>query len=225
MSAVQSFGNDRLSIPGPQMGVTGVALAATAGLAVAIGLTQSVNQAALFLTGAALGLVLYHATFGFTSAFRVLLADGQSAGLRAQLLMLAIACVLFFPVLDAGTLFGQKVTGNVSPAGTSVVVGAFLFGIGMQAGGGCASGTLFAVGGGGVRMVVTLAFFIVGSVIGLAHNAWWQAMPSLPPISMVKSLGWQGALALNLAVFAAIWLLVMVPSVVVIGMHMAERFL
>ena len=206
MSAVQTFGGERSAFKGPQIGVSGAALAAIAGLTVAVAATQSVNQAALFLTGAALGLVLYHATFGFTSAFRVLLADGQSAGLRAVLLMLGAACVLFFPVLDAGSLFGQRVVGNVSPVGTSVVVGAFLFGVGMQAGGGCASGTLFAVGGGGVRMVVTLIFFIVGSVIGLAHNAWWQAMPSLPPISLVKSFGWQTALAANLAVFAAIWI-------------------
>jgi uncharacterized membrane protein YedE/YeeE len=30
----------------------------------------------------------------------------------------------------------------VSPVGISVVVGAFMFGVGMQLGGGCASGTL-----------------------------------------------------------------------------------
>ena len=208
MSAINTYDGGRLSIPGPQFRVTALAAAAIVALAIEIALTQTANQAALFLTGGALGLVLYHASFGFTSAFRVLLADGQSAGLRAQLVMLALACLLFFPTLDAGSLFGQPVTGNVSPAGTSVLVGAFLFGIGMQAGGGCASGTLFAVGGGGVRMVVTLAFFVVGSVIGLAHNAWWQAMPSLPPISLVKTLGWQSALALNFAVFGLIWFVV-----------------
>ena len=65
------------------------------------------NQAALFLVGGALGLTLYHASFGFTSAFRVLIADRRGAGLRAQMLMLAIACALFFPVLADGSLFGQ----------------------------------------------------------------------------------------------------------------------
>ena len=61
----------------------------------------------------------------------------------------------------------------MSPVGVSVMVGAFIFGIGMQLGGGCASGTLYALGGGSTRMLVTLLFFIVGSVVGVTHLAWW----------------------------------------------------
>ena len=162
------------------------------------------NQAALFLVGGALGLTLYHASFGFTSAFRVLIADRRGAGLRAQMLMLAIACALFFPVLADGSLFGQPVKGLVAPVGTSVVFGAFLFGIGMQLGGGCASGTLFTVGGGNTRMLVTLAAFIAGSVLGAYNLPWWQTLPSFAPISLVDSFGWQAALAISLAVFAGI---------------------
>ena len=138
------------------------------------------RQAALYALGAALGVVLYHAAFGFTSAWRVFIADGRGAGLRAQMVMLAVAVLLFFPALSAGTLFGQPVSGNVSPLGVSVVVGAFIFGIGMQLGGGCASGTLYTVGGGSTRMVLTLVFFIAGSAIGAAHLHWWTAQPSLP---------------------------------------------
>ena len=43
--------------------------------------------------------------------------------------------------------------------------GAFVFGIGMQLGGGCASGTLYTVGGGSTRMLATLGAFIVGSLL------------------------------------------------------------
>ena len=208
MSAIESF--EPVNQPNlmSQSRVTAAAIAMVGGLAALILFTQTPTLAALFLTGTLMGLVLYHATFGFTSAFRVLLADGQSAGLRAQLMMLGLACTLFFPTLAAGNLFGQPVVGSVSPVATSVVVGAFMFGVGMQMGGGCASGTLFAVGGGGVRMIVTLAFFIVGSVIGLFHNSWWQSLPALPPISLVKELGWETALALNLGVFAIVWVVV-----------------
>ena len=166
--------------------------------------TISPVQAALFLVGGALGLTLYHASFGFTSAFRVLIADRRGAGLRAQMLMLAIACALFFPVLADGSLFGQPVKGLIAPVGTSVVVGAFVFGIGMQLGGGCASGTLFTVGGGNTRMMVTLAAFIAGSVLGAYNLPWWQTLPSFAPISLVDSFGWQAALALSLAVFTSI---------------------
>jgi uncharacterized membrane protein YedE/YeeE len=164
----------------------------------------SVRQAALFVVGALLGLALYHAAFGFTSSWRVFIADGRGAGLRAQMIMLAVGVALFFPALSAGTLFGNPVSGLVSPAGTSVVVGAFMFGVGMQLGGGCASGTLYTVGGGSTRMIVTLIAFIAGSVIATAHMPFWSALPHLEPISLVKSLGLAPALLLNWVVFALI---------------------
>lgn len=186
-----------------------LALAVLAAGLVYLAHTFGASQAGLYLTGALLGITLYHAAFGFTSAWRVFIADGRGAGLRAQMAMLAIGAVLFFPVLGSGSLFGKPVTGLVSPAGTSVVVGAFLFGVGMQLGGGCASGTLYTVGGGSTRMIVTLLAFIAGSVIGTAHLPFWSALPQLAPVSLVKTLGWPVALVLNLAVFAAIaWITV-----------------
>ena len=162
------------------------------------------RQLLLLVVGAALGLTLYHAAFGFTSAWRVFITDRRGAGLRAQMVMLALAVVLFFPALGAGTLFGQPVVGLVAPAGISVVFGAFIFGIGMQLGGGCASGTLFTVGGGNARMLVTLLFFICGSLIATQHVDWWFALPSFPAVSIVKSFGVIPALLLSLAVFGII---------------------
>jgi hypothetical protein len=178
------------------------ALAAIALFGLAVQQTASTRLALLFTVGAALGVVLYHSVFGFTSAFRVLLADGRSAGFRAQMVMLGGACLLFFPALANGSLFGQAVEGFVSPIGVSVVFGSFIFGVGMQLGGGCASGTLFTAGGGSTRMLLTLLFFITGSVFGVMHQAWWKALPSLPPVSLIETLGWLPALALNVAVFA-----------------------
>src|SRR5205823_12900869 len=130
-----------------------------------------------FLVGAAAGVVLYHAAFGFTSAWRQLIAERRGAALRAQMLMLAAASIVFFPALGSGHLLGQAVRGSVSPVGVSVIAGAFLFGVGMQLGGGCASGTLYTSGGGNTRMLVTLAAFIAGSVIGVLHMPWWEKLP------------------------------------------------
>jgi uncharacterized membrane protein YedE/YeeE len=166
--------------------------------------TVSWRQGVLFLVGAGAGVSLYHASFGFTSAWRVFLADRRGAGLRAQMLMLALAVLIFFPLLAHGSVFGQPVKGEIGAVGLSVVAGAFLFGLGMQLGGGCASGTLFTVGGGNSRMLVTLAAFIAGSAIGVYHLPWWQATPNLGPISLIATLGWLPALALSLAFFAAV---------------------
>ena len=184
------------------------ALVAIFGFALFIQHAVSNKLALLFITGTALGIVLYHSVFGFTSAFRVLLADGRSAGFRAQMIMLGSACLLFFPALANGTLYGQPVEGNISPVSVSVVIGSFIFGIGMQLGGGCASGTLFSAGGGSVRMLVTLLFFIIGSVFGVMHQAWWKALPSLEPISLLETLGWLPALVLNILVFTAAYFIV-----------------
>jgi uncharacterized protein len=156
------------------------------------------RHGALFTLGGFLGLSLYHALFGFTTAWRVFISDRRGAGLRAQMLMLAIAVALFFPVLAHGSLFGQPVRGEVGAVGVSVLVGAFLFGVGMQMGGGCASGTLYTVGGGQTRMLVTLAAFIAGSVVGAWHLPWWSARPNVGPVALVERLGWAPALALHL---------------------------
>ena len=61
--------------------------------------------------------------------------------------------------------------GAIAPLGPSLIIGAFVFGIGMQLANGCGSGTLYTVGGGSGRMLIALAFFIVGSVIGSLSSA------------------------------------------------------
>jgi uncharacterized membrane protein YedE/YeeE len=162
------------------------------------------RQSALFVVGAAAGMVLYHAAFGFTSAWRVFISDRRGAGLRAQMVMLAITCAVFFPLLATGSIFGQPLRGSVSPVGVGVAAGAFIFGIGMQLGGGCASGTLFSVGGGSTRMLITLFFFIIGSVIGTAHMGWWTAQPAFAATSIVNTWGPWVALAASLALFGGI---------------------
>ncbi len=184
--------------------VVAVALAALIVGAGWLGSSYGWRQGALYLLGGGLGFALYHAAFGFTSAFRVLIADGRGAGLRAQMAMLAVAVLLFFPALAHGSLFGQPVHGEAGPVGTAMLVGAFLFGIGMQMGGGCASGTLYTVGGGSSRMFVTLAFFIVGSAVGAYQMPAWQELPAFPTLTLIGAFGWLPALALSLILFAAI---------------------
>jgi uncharacterized membrane protein YedE/YeeE len=197
---------ERAETPRINSAVVILASALMAAGALALANSYTWRQGALFLLGGALGLVLYHALFGFTSAWRVFIANGRGAGLRAQMVMLAVAVLLFFPVLAHGSLFGQPVRGEYGAVGTSVLVGAFLFGLGMQLGGGCASGTLYTAGGGNSRMLVTLVFFIAGSALGAWHLPWWSAQPNVGQISLISAWGWVAALLVSLAGFAVIWL-------------------
>ena len=187
-----------------------VGIGMTAGIVLTVYLAQSFGwrQGALFVVGFGAGIVLYHAAFGFTSAWRHAIQSGRSAGLRAQLLMLAVTALAFLPLIADGQLWGMELRGNVRPLSLSVAAGAFLFGVGMQLGGGCASGTLFTVGGGSVRMVATLAAFIAGSALGAFHRpAWEAAAPSAGPVSLEGLLGMPGALAATLALLAAAWMI------------------
>ncbi|MCZ8184629.1 MAG: YeeE/YedE family protein [Beijerinckiaceae bacterium] len=163
---------------------------------------------AMGMIGVFAGLALYHASFGFTAAWRRFILQRQSAGLRAQLVMLAVTCLVFFPLIGAGTAFGRPVGGFVFPIGLALVTGAFLFGIGMQLGGGCGSGTLFTIGGGSTRMVITLAFFILGSTLATAYSGSWMAWPALPPVSVIGTFGPLPGLVLVLAMLASLYLLV-----------------
>lgn len=193
----------RVAVPDP-FGTAGfVSLAALLVGTLGLGLAFKPTHGALFLLGGGLGIALYHASFGFTAAWRAFILEGRGRGLRAQMVLLALAVVLFFPALSAGTLFGNPVSGLVQPLSTSVLIGAFIFGVGMQLGGGCASGTLFTAGGGNARMLVTLFFFVVGSVLATVNFDWWVALPSLPPVTLV-SLGAPLGIAVSLAVFASI---------------------
>ncbi|WP_408006387.1 YeeE/YedE family protein [Pseudalkalibacillus sp. A8] len=196
-------------LPSPQtLLVTGGLITALA-LSVVIFSTAGLQQSMTMWIGLLLGYTLFHARFGFTSAFRRLLAVGNGEALRAHMIMMAVACTLFAPILSMGIgAFGNTPAGYVSPVGTSVVVGAFLFGIGMQLGGGCASGTLYAVGGGRSAMFITLIAFIVGSVLGAWHwDFWVNQTPSFEPISLATStgLGYTGAWMVQILAFAAIF--------------------
>lgn len=168
------------------------------------------RQAVLYFIGGALGITLYHAAFGFTSAWRIFVSDRRGAGLRAQMLMLALATLLFLPALAEGSLFGRQIIGAVAPLGVSLLFGSFLFGVGMQLGGGCGSGTLFTAGGGNSRMWITIAAFIVGSVLATLHVPWWFEQPRLSSFSLLVNFGLDGALAIQMAVFGLIVLLTVV---------------
>ncbi|MDN6180516.1 MAG: YeeE/YedE family protein [Halomonas subglaciescola] len=197
-------------MPAMRYRVAALAIAAIVLGGVLIGALFAANTGLLLIVGGLFGVVLYHAAFGFTSAWRVFITQRRGRGLRAQMLMLAVAVVLFFPALGAGTLGGMPVEGFVAPLGISVIVGAFLFGLGMQLGGGCASGTLFTAGGGNARMLITLAFFIVGSVMGTAHFSFWQSLPAFRPVSLVDVAGAGGGMAISLVLFALITVVTLV---------------
>ncbi|HEY3683736.1 MAG TPA: YeeE/YedE family protein [Streptosporangiaceae bacterium] len=184
-----------------------VGVVAAVALGVAVQRVGGTRTLWLYVIGLALGVALFHSRFGFTSAWRQLVTVGQGRALRAHMLMLGTACVLFAPILSGLVGFGgPKPAGNIEPISAGLFIGAFAFGVGMQLGGSCASGTLFAIGSGQSAIVLTLAGFITGSVLGTATFSFWtDVMPVGPEVSLAQSrLGYGGALVVQLAIMAAI---------------------
>jgi hypothetical protein len=163
-------------------------VAASALMAVSLALLQPGGGAArefmLVATGFLAGFSLYHATFGFAGGWKRLILRGDADGFRAQLLLIALAVPAGHGLIAAGVASGWTV-----PVGVALVGGAFLFGMGMQLAGGCGSGTLFTAGGGSVRMMIVLAAFIAGSLIGTAPGLAGSGLPAFPALSFPEMIG------------------------------------
>lgn len=129
------------------------------------------KQALAVLIGGFAGFSLYHASFGFTAAWRRIFAEGRGVGLRYQFLLIVLTCAVSFPLIAY-----TDARGFILPVSMGMLFGSFIFGFGMQFGGGCGSGTLFVAGGGSTRMCITLLFFVIGSVLGTMHLNWWNSI-------------------------------------------------
>ena len=177
------------------LSAAGLAAALLAALVVLDGQPAS---AALIGFGFALGAVFFKAEFSFTAAWRRFLVRGEAGGMVGALLLIAVAALAIVPVAATVKGFG----GAIAPIGPSLVVGAFVFGIGMQLANGCGSGTLYTAGSGSGRMLIALAFFVAGSVVGSLHLPAFLALGGIDPIIASAHLGPWGGLAATLASLA-----------------------
>ncbi|GAA4543740.1 YeeE/YedE family protein [Amycolatopsis samaneae] len=196
-------------LPKPEEPVRVVPLAVAGVLAV--GLTTYVwashgaKFGVLLALGLLLGLALFHSRFGFTSAWRQLIAVGNGQGLRAHALLLGTAATLIALIAGTGSgLFGSKPAPTAGALGLSLFVGATVFAIGMQLGGACASGTLFAVGSGQSAIVLTLGGFIAGSVLYTWAYPVLSGWPEFKGVLLADHVGWAGSWLITIAVLALI---------------------
>ncbi len=175
-----------------------LSLSATAILVALVLLDGQPASAALILGGFGLGIAFLKAEFSYTASWRRFLTRGEAGGLLGGLIVIAVSAVVVVPVAALSPKFG----GAIAPLGPSLIVGAFTFGIGMQLANGCGSGTLYTVGGGSGRMLVTLAFFVAGSVFGSLSLPAFLALGGIDPVLAPDYLGPWGGLTATLASIA-----------------------
>ena len=157
------------------------------------------------IIGSLLGATLNYFQFGFSSSFRSLIVDNNTLGFRALIWMLGLAILLFAPLLAIESWQEQTFQGFIRPLSLAIPIGAFMFGIGMQIGCGCTSGTLNRVGQLQPLSIITLGFMIIGGTVAAATFDDWQSLPTSPSISFQHSFGWLPGLSIQLLILLVLY--------------------
>lgn len=174
-----------------------------------LGNTFGMKWALMALIGFGFGFTLSFSRFGIVFGWREMLTKRNSYYVRVHLLTIAIEILLFTSFLSfSHALFGDAMVGNVMAIGVPFIVGAFLFGIGMQLAGVCATGTLYCCGEGQPRFWLVLLCYGIGTLISNQFRPELDATFSSQVVLAKDLTGniWSGML-LNLALVALLfWL-------------------
>ena len=173
------------------------------GLLTAAVIYTSVNQTLLLALGMVAGVAFLVASFGFATAWRDLVTGRSTRLFRAQLLMIGSASVIMAPLIATS----PDLNGFVRPVGVSLLVGAFIFGVGAQIANGCSSGSLFHLGQGRIQSLAVLAAFGLGTMLAIRDYDDWLDAPIFFAESLTVSFGpWLGT-ALLMAGLTALFVL------------------
>lgn len=98
-----------------------------------LGDTFGTKWVVMSIIGFGLGFTLSFCRFGIVFGWKEMLTQRNSYYVRIHLLTIAIEILLFTACLSfSHAVFGDKMTGNIMVINVPFVIGAFIFGIGMQ---------------------------------------------------------------------------------------------
>ncbi|MBZ4655035.1 MAG: transporter [Peptococcaceae bacterium] len=173
--------------------------------------TISSKLSLLWIAGCCFGFILQKSRFCFTASVRDPYLTGSTSLTKAVLIAFAITTIGFTAIKFGAFLKGQPIPGQgfIVPISLATVVGAFLFGVGMVISGGCASGTLMRVGEGFSMQMLSLFFFVVGSLWGAHDFGWWQTnfISTGPKVFLPDVFGWIGALIVQFLIIGTLYIL------------------
>jgi len=161
--------------------------------------------------GCAIGWSLVHVGFSFTSAFGDTLTRRRPQAFApiAALLVVLIGSSALLTLV--GPALGRPIRFPAAPLSTTLVAGAFLFGVGMQLARRCGSGTLAAAAKPDLPFALSLIGLVVGSFLGSLHRPALERVDQLtmPPVDLLQVLPLWAALAVQLTILAAVLLLLL----------------
>lgn len=187
----------------------GVALVAVVVLiGIALGM-KNPTLALFWTTGICFGAILQKGRFCFTASMRDPYLTGGTSITRAVLIAFAITTLGFAAIKYGYAAQGLPVPGMgyVVPISFATLIGAFIFGVGMVIAGGCASGTLMRVGEGFHMQLLSLLFFVIGSLWGAHDFGWWKynVISKGKAIFLPDVFGWAGAIIVQLAIIGLLY--------------------
>jgi len=118
---------------------------------------QVASRAIIVLAGFAFGFVLHRSRFCFSRVFREPFMTAEGDVTKAMMTTLAVGMVLGSVLLMRKTV--DPYTAIPASFWIGSLLGGAIFGIGMVFAGGCASGSLWRVGEGHLKLVVAVFFF------------------------------------------------------------------
>lgn len=132
---------------------------------------------AFWVIGIVIGITLRYSRFCFSAALRDPIFIGNTKLFRGLLLALMISTIGFGIIqniyLKHNPIDFTKIPGSITSVGPHIMIGAFMFGIGMVIAGGCASGALMRIGEGHALHWVVLLGFLIGNAFGAKNYSFW----------------------------------------------------
>ena len=171
---------------------------------------KNIEMPIFWITGLAFGYILQRSRFCFTASMRDPYLTGSTSVTRTVLTAFAITTIGFAAIKYGAFIKGLPIPGQsyLVPVSLATAAGAFMFGVGMVIAGGCASGTLMRVGEGFTMQILSLFFFIIGSLWGAHDFGWWKLNVILKgkAVFLPDVFGWIGAVAIQLLIIGLLWI-------------------
>ncbi|MCH4170758.1 MAG: selenium metabolism membrane protein YedE/FdhT [Lactobacillus sp.] len=167
------------------------------------------NKAALLpwvlVFGLAFGFLLEKGQVCFTSAFRDLWTAGRTNMTKAIIVGMLVSTIITYFFIHSG------IPAKIMWAGPNVVIGGFVFGIGIVIAGGCETGWMYRAMEGQVHYMLVGVGNIIGAM--LLVISWDALAPKIvmpfPKVNLLTSLGNYGGLAFTYGALLLSLLLVM----------------
>lgn len=159
-----------------------------------------------WLFGLGFGFTLQRFWVCFVSATSDPVITGSTDRFRSILIgILTASCgITIIKYLSGGSLSMS----GVSPVSLPLMIGAFIFGIGMIIAGSCSSGMFVRIAEGYTVQLITFLCVILGYLFANSHyqTLWAPFVARSPSIFLPEMFGWAGGVAIHIAIILVLYL-------------------